>query len=91
MSDSDQLVKRFLSLPTEQQAEFLRKLSQQGISLPAGPDKESNDVGATDALRFKNGRFCPHCDSVHVCRYGKQADGTQRYRCSDCHKTLKAT
>ena len=31
MKDSDQLVKRFLSLFTEQQAEFLRKLSQQGI------------------------------------------------------------
>ena len=26
---------------------------------------------------------CPQCQGIHVVKYGKQANGTQRYRCND--------
>ena len=32
---------------------------------------------------------CPHCEARGVVRNG-QADGLQRYKCSDCGKTFKA-
>jgi transposase-like protein len=33
---------------------------------------------------------CPDCQSTEVVQYGKQANGTQRYRCdnSDCPRTI---
>jgi transposase-like protein len=33
---------------------------------------------------------CPACQSLDVVQYGKQANGTQRYRCSqrDCPRTI---
>ena len=33
---------------------------------------------------------CPDCQSVAVVQYGKQANGTQRYRCDnpDCPRTI---
>ena len=33
---------------------------------------------------------CPECQSVDVVQYGKQANGTQRYRCNnrDCPRTI---
>ncbi len=33
---------------------------------------------------------CPECHRTDVVRYGKQANGTQRYRCdnSDCRRTI---
>ena len=33
---------------------------------------------------------CPDCDSTEVVQYGKQANGTQRYRCNnrDCPRTI---
>ena len=32
---------------------------------------------------------CPQCQSINVVQYGKQANGTQRYRCNnrDCLRT----
>jgi transposase-like protein len=26
---------------------------------------------------------CPQCQGIHVVKYGRQANGTQRYRCND--------
>jgi transposase-like protein len=26
---------------------------------------------------------CPQCQGIHVVKYGKQTNGTQRYRCND--------
>jgi hypothetical protein len=26
---------------------------------------------------------CPQCQGIYVVKYGKQANGTQRYRCND--------
>src|ERR687885_969309 len=33
---------------------------------------------------------CPECQSIDVVQYGKQANGTQRYRCNnrDCPRTI---
>src|SRR5262245_8668324 len=33
---------------------------------------------------------CPACQSINVVQYGKQANGTQRYRCNnrDCPRTI---
>jgi transposase-like protein len=33
---------------------------------------------------------CPECQSINVVQYGKQANGTQRYRCNnrDCPRTI---
>ena len=33
---------------------------------------------------------CPDCQSTDVVQYGKQANGTQRYRCDnpDCPRTI---
>src|SRR5256885_2329474 len=33
---------------------------------------------------------CPQCQSIDVVQYGKQANGTQRYRCNnrDCPRTI---
>ena len=33
---------------------------------------------------------CPQCQSIDVVQYGKQANGTQRYRCNnpDCQRTI---
>jgi transposase-like protein len=36
-------------------------------------------------VRFANGKCCPHCGSVAVVKNGNRADGTQNYRCKDCH------
>lgn len=44
-----------------------------------------------DEKRFAQGRFCPHCNSRNVVRFGKTKQGTQRYRCKDCGKTFTAT
>jgi transposase-like protein len=30
---------------------------------------------------------CPQCHGIYVVKYGKQANGTQRYRCNDPHCT----
>lgn len=44
-----------------------------------------------ETQRFKNGRVCPHCGSVHVVRNGKRKDGTQRFLCRDCKKSFVAS
>lgn len=44
-----------------------------------------------DEKRFAQGRFCPHCNSKNVVRFGKTKQGTQRYCCKDCGKTFTAT
>jgi len=33
---------------------------------------------------------CPECQRIDVVQYGKQANGTQRYRCNnrDCPRTI---
>jgi transposase-like protein len=33
---------------------------------------------------------CPQCQGINVVRYGKQPNGTQRYRCAnvDCPRTI---
>jgi transposase-like protein len=33
---------------------------------------------------------CPQCQGIHVVKYGKQANGTQRYRCNnpDCPRRI---
>ena len=32
---------------------------------------------------------CRHCQSQNVIRHGKDASGTQRYRCHDCTRTFR--
>ena len=34
--------------------------------------------------------YCPECQSIDVVQYGKQANGTQRYRCNNrvCPRTI---
>ena len=32
---------------------------------------------------------CPQCQGVHVVKYGKQANGTQRYRCNNAACTRR--
>lgn len=44
-----------------------------------------------ETQRFKNGRVCPHCSSVHVVRNGKRKDGTQRYLCRGCKRSFVAS
>ena len=39
--------------------------------------------------RFSSGAACPHCESRRVIRNG-HANGLQRYRCRECHKTFSA-
>lgn len=43
------------------------------------------------SYRFAQGRFCPHCQSHEIVRFGKTPQGTQRFRCKDCGKTFTAT
>ena len=33
---------------------------------------------------------CPQCQGIHVVKYGKQTNGTQRYRCNnpDCPRRI---
>ncbi len=34
---------------------------------------------------------CPYCQSIDVMKYGKQANGTQRYRCNNSSTTVIET
>ena len=47
------------------------------------PEGEENDDGSCV-------HTCPECQSIDVVQYGKQANGTQRYRCNnrDCPRTI---
>ncbi len=33
--------------------------------------------------------FCPRCESADVIRYGRAANGKQRYRCRACTRTFR--
>ena len=47
------------------------------------PDEESA-IGWFEAIRWPNGRHCPHCGSIDT--KIKPGGKPQPYRCSDCHK-----
>lgn len=34
--------------------------------------------------------FCPHCQSKHIIKYGKDNKGNQRYLCKECSKTFSS-
>ena len=34
--------------------------------------------------------FCPHCQSKHIIKYGKDNKGNQRYLCKECLKTFSS-
>ena len=90
MSSVDEVAKGFFSLTAEEKALFFKRLEAQELLENADdlPPQELREVPTVPA-RFSHGCFCPHCGSNHVTRFGKQADGTQRYRCKDCNKTFQ--
>lgn len=96
MQSLQDLQKSFLQLAPEEQEAFLESLRQAGFGFEPIRHPTSTSLGPQEAhqlaeRRFKNGTFCPFCGSVHVIRHGRQADGTQRYRCKDCGKTFQAS
>lgn len=72
----DRVLNAYQRLNKTQQIEFTSRLSRSSASM---------EEYLTET-RFANGRCCPHCGSTSVIKYGKRADGTQKYRCNDCHK-----
>lgn len=53
--------------------------------------KDAPVLQTLDEKRFAQGRFCPHCNSNLVVRFGKTKQGSQRYRCKDCGRTFTAS
>lgn len=91
MNAVDEIAKRFFALSAEEKALFLKKLEAQKPSdSPTAQAHPEADGAASIPSRFSHGCYCPYCGSVHVSRFGRQADGTQRYRCKDCRKTFQA-
>ena len=58
-------------------------------------DKTNSHKGSVEDFiaehRFNGGRYCVHCGSQHVVRNGHLPNGTQRFRCKDCHKAFVPT
>lgn len=97
MSQIDEARKLLMSLPPHDRETLLREMCPelpQQISprqeqvLQATPVQISEQV---EAERFKDGRFCPHCHSSEIVRFGRQKDGKQRFQCKACKKTFQAT
>lgn len=48
-----------------------------------------NDHDVLHQIESLHDKTCPHCQSSHVIKWGKQC-GLQRYKCHDCKKTYNA-
>jgi transposase-like protein len=49
-----------------------------------------NIISIVSKTKYKNGRYCPHCNSKHTVKNGTH-NGIQRYKCKECNKTFCAT
>ena len=90
MPDSASVLRDFLKLSAQEQRDVLHALAASGVDVKRLASR-ATALESYDTRRFIEGLHCPHCDSQLVVRNGKQADGTQRYRCRACGKTFQAS
>lgn len=83
-----QIMERKPFLQLLAQLESLTHLQKQKLLSQINENSEKKSVSLIESS-FNDAKFCPHCQSFEISRWGKSHD-LQRFRCKNCKKTFNA-